>query len=102
MLMPMMGIGEMAVGVLEDLVHMDVRVGLLAPIVARMGVLVVLVMNVRVIMFRRQMPMPMRVLFAQMQPHPRRHEQSGDPQAAGQRRARATARAAPTKGATEK
>jgi hypothetical protein len=34
MLMPMMGIGEMAVGVLEDLVHMDVRVGLLAPIVA--------------------------------------------------------------------
>src|SRR5207344_936993 len=47
MLMPMMGIGEMTVGVLEDLVHMGVRVGLLAPIVARMGVLVVLVMNMR-------------------------------------------------------
>jgi hypothetical protein len=43
-----------------------------------MGVLVVLVVLVLVVMQHRFMGVDMRMLFSQMQPHPRCHQGAGD------------------------
>lgn len=74
MLMPMMSIGKVWVDVLERLVHMDVRVGLLPAPLVRMRVLMVFIMDMRVIVFNGLMSMRVGVLFLQMQPEAGRHE----------------------------
>ena len=53
---------------------MRVRMRLTPRIAARMGVLMVFVVNVSVIMRERLMLMPVVVVFGEVQPHAQRHQ----------------------------
>jgi len=81
---PVVFVGEVLVGVRHRLMSMAVRVALGHPL-ARRVVLVMQVVLVFVLVFHRLVRMPMRVLLAQVEPHPEGHQGACEQERRGHR-----------------
>ena len=86
MRMWVMNIRIVRVPVFELIVHMSVQVGLFSVPLGIVTVLMMLIVKVRMLVLQTSMTMPVHVMFCQMQPQARAHEQRRHDQQRRQRR----------------
>lgn len=76
MVMPMMNIGKMSVGVFDRFVYVGKGMRLVPVPVGSVRMLVMGIVEMRMFVFQWCMTMKVRVVFREVQPHARAHEES--------------------------